>query len=40
MIEEYVKIICDRCGKDMLVKKNGFPDNVTSYHVSDEKNGA
>lgn len=37
MIEEYVKIICDRCGKDTLVKKNGFPDNVASYYVHDDR---
>lgn len=37
MIEEYIKIICDRCGKDTLVKKNGFPDSVTSYYVPDDK---
>lgn len=40
MIEECIKIICDRCGKDTLVKKNEFPNNVTSYYVPDEKNGA
>ena len=37
MIEEYVKIICDRCGKYTLVKKNGFTDNVASYYVPDDK---
>lgn len=37
MIEECMKIICDRCGKDTLVKKNGFPNNVTSYYVPDDK---
>ena len=37
MTEEYVKIICDRCGKDVLIKKIGFPDNITSYHVPDDE---
>ena len=37
MTEEYVKIICDRCGKDVLIKKIGFPDNITSYHVLDDE---
>ena len=37
MIEEYVKIICDRCGKDTFIKKNGFPNNVASYYVPDDK---
>lgn len=37
MIEEYVKIICDRCCKDTFVKKNGFPNNVASYYVPDDK---
>lgn len=37
MIEEYVKIICDRCGEYTLIKKNGFPDSVASYYVPDDK---
>lgn len=37
MIEEYIKIICDRCCKDTFVKKNGFPNNVASYYVPDDK---
>ena len=37
MIDEYIKIICDRCGKDTLVKKNVFQNNVTSYYVPDDK---
>ena len=37
MLEEYVKIICDRCGEYTLIKKNGFPDSVASYYVPDDK---
>ena len=40
MIEEYVKIICDRCGNNVLIKKIVFPDNITSYYVPDDENGA
>lgn len=37
MIEEYVKIICDRCGNNVLIKKIVFPDNITSYYVPDDE---
>ena len=34
MIEEYIKIYCDRCGSTVLVKKDCFPDYVTGDYLS------
>ena len=30
MIEEYVKIYCDRCGEEALVRKARFPDCIAA----------
>lgn len=35
MIEEYVKIYCDRCGEEALVRKARFPDCIAGCYISD-----
>lgn len=35
MTEEYVKIYCDRCGEEALVRKARFPDCIAGCCVSD-----
>lgn len=35
MIEEYVKIYCDRCGEEELVRKARFPDCIAGCYISD-----
>lgn len=34
MIEEYIKVHCDRCGSTVLVQKDYFPDYVTGDYLS------
>ena len=35
MTEEYIKIYCDRCRKEALVRKARFPDCIAGCCVSD-----
>lgn len=35
MTEEYVKIYCDRCGKEALVRKAHFSDCIAGCCISD-----
>lgn len=35
MTEEYVKIYCDRCREEALVRKAYFPDCIAGYCISD-----
>lgn len=37
MTEEYVKIYCDRCGKEALVRKARFPDCIAGCCISDSE---
>ena len=37
MTEDYIKIYCDRCGKEALVRKARFPDCIAGCCISDSE---
>ena len=36
MTEDYIKVICDRCGKFIYVEKKNFPNGITANFKSDD----